>query len=269
MATHAPTTTNVIAVLIATIAALFARSWLQVELLQEGYEPHYAADLSALVMPPILLLLLFPVWRKDRPFLKRQFRRADLNWRVVLMALATGILLRLLWWSQLVAGVAFGHYRNDDPFAVAGPVFSFSCPAPQVLMLGFFVMALMVPLIEEVAHRAYVQTALSRFGPVIAVAGSATVFTVLHKPGGWVFIFLCAVVFGTQYLVSGSLWSSMISHATVNGLAQLDWRCLNANWNPHASTLPLWGPGGFGVAILLASIIGIVLLLLDLKNRGG
>jgi len=269
MPAQAPATTNVIAVLIAMVAALFARSWLQVALLQDGYEQLYAADLSWLVVPPVLVVLLLPVLTKDRQFLKQQFRRTDLDLHVVLTAVAIGVLLRMSWWSQLVAGISFGIYQSEDPFAVAGPVFSFACPPPPVLFLGLFVMAVMVPLVEELTHRAYVQTALNRFGPIVAVAGSAVVFTVLHKPGGWEFVFVGGIVFGTQYLLTGSLWSSLITHATVNGLAQLDWRCLNGQWNPHSSVLPLWDTGSIAVTVLLTTVVGIACLLYSSRHRGG
>jgi membrane protease YdiL (CAAX protease family) len=213
--------------------------------------------------------LLLPVLVKDRQFLKQQFRRADLDLRVVLTAVAIGVLLRMSWWSQLVAGISFGIYHSEDTFAVAGPVFSFACPPPLVLFLGLFVMAVMVPLVEEVTHRAYVQTALRRFGPIVAVAGSAVVFTVLHRVESWHFVCLAGIVLGIQYYLTGSLWSSLITHSTVNFLGQLDWRCLGGQWNPHASALPLWGPGSIATLMLLAAIAGIVLLLSFTKHRGG
>lgn len=262
-----PARINVIAVVIATTAALFGRSWLQVELLQDGWQKDYAADLSYLVVPVILLMLLFPVLRKDRAFLKRQFQRTDFSLRVVLSALIVGLLIRALWWGQLVAGISFGFYRNDDAQAIEGPQFWFHCGAPHVVILGFLIMAMMVPVIEEVTHRAYIQSAFHRRGPVLAVLVSAFVFAVFHPPTSWLFSFVGGIVFGIQFWNSGSLWPSTISHATVNALIQVDWRCLHGRWNPSTSELPLWQSGIPATLIIVLSIAGIVWLIGKKKHR--
>ena len=249
------------------MAALFARSWLQLELLQDGLPKDYAADLSYLVVPPILLVLLFPVLRQDKAFLLEQFRPSMLSPSIILRAVAVGVLIRVLWWSMTIAGVAFGIFRNDDPSAIEGPLFSFQCAAAQVALISFLVMAVMVPIIEEVTHRAYVQSSLRRFGPVIAIAVSATVFAIFHPPSGWSFTFGAGVVFGIQYWNSRSLWPSLISHATVNCLIQVDWRCLHGIWNPPISELPLWRIGIPATAILVFATIAIACLIRESKMR--
>ena len=120
-----PAAKNVFAALVATTAALFARSWLQVELLRDGLQKDYAADLSYLAVFPILLVLMFPIWRLDKAYLVEQFRPSMLSASIILRAVAVGILLRVLWWSMTIAGVAFGIFRNNDPLAIEGPLFSF------------------------------------------------------------------------------------------------------------------------------------------------
>lgn len=262
-----PAAKNVFAVIVATTAALFARSWLQLELLQDGLQKDYAAELSYLVVPPILLVLLFPVFRQDKAFLLEQLRPSMLSASIILRAVAVGILLRLLWWSVMIAGVAFGIFRNDDPSAIEGPLFSFQCPAAEVALVGFLVMAVMVPMIEEVTHRAYVQSSLRRRGPVIAIVVSATVFAIFHPPSSWSFTFVAGVVFGIQYWNSRSLWPSLISHATVNGLIQVDWRCLHGIWNPPISELPLWRIGIPATGILIFATISIIGLIRGMKKR--
>lgn len=262
-----PAKINVAAVIVATIAALFARSWLQLKLLADGVQNDYAADLSYLVVPPILLVLLLPVLHKDRAFIAQQFRLTGLTIRAVLVAISIGILARAASWGQLIAGVSFGLYRNNDPSAIEGPLFVINCASPHVVALGFVVMVFLVPIIEEVTHRSYVQTAFRHRGPVIAICLSAIVFAVFHRLSSWPFAFFAGLIFGVQYWRSGTLWRSLISHATVNSLAQIDWRCLRGHWNPPPSQLPLWSIGVPSLLILAVAILAIIYLLFG-KNTG-
>ena len=183
MTPHNISRTTIVAVFIATFAALIARSWLQLRLMRNGMPPLIAADVSFLVVPPILLLLLFPLWNNEKRFLASLFRRQDLTWRLALSAMAIGIMIRFAWWGQLVAGGSFGVYQSTDPAAIVGPVFSFQCDSPSVVILGFVVMAILVPVIEEVTNRGYFQTILQRRGAIFAIVGSALIFTVFHRLG--------------------------------------------------------------------------------------
>ncbi len=262
-----PAKTNVVAVVVATIAALFGRSWLQLKLLADGFQKDYAADLSYLVVPPILVVLLAPVILKDKAFLARQFRLTGLTLRTTLSAIVIGILARTAWWGQLFAGISFGIYRNNDPSAIEGPLFMFNCAAPHVVALGILVMAFMVPVIEELTHRSYVQMAFRHRGPVIAICLSAFVFAIFHRFSSWPFAFFTGLIFGVQYWKSGTLWPSLISHATLNTLIQVDWRCLNTQWNPRPEDLPLAVPGAAASSVALISLTAIFCLLR--KHRGG
>lgn len=262
-----PSGKNAIAVIVASTAALFARSWLQMELLREGLQKDHAADLSYLVVFPLLLVLMLPMLRLDKAFLLEQFRPSTLSLSTVLRAIAVGMLIRVLWWSMTIAGVAFGVYRDNDPFAIEGPLFWFQCPPAKVALVGFLVMVIMIPIVEEVTNRAYVQSSLHRGGPVVAIAVSATVFAIFHPPSHWLFTFVAGVVFGIQYWNSQSLWPSLISHATFNGLVQVDWRCLHGIWNPPISDLPLWRIGIAATAMLLIATILVVRLTGDAKER--
>ena len=261
MGVHTISRTTVVAVLVATTAALVGRSWLQVHLRQTGMNVTTAADLSYLVVPPILILLLLPLWKSEKKFLADQFRRRNLTWRVALTAFAIGLLLRLLWWSKVVAGVSFGFYSSTASNAIVGPVFSFQCSAPEIILLGFFVMAFIVPLIEEITHRALIQTALDRRSFAFAIIVSSIVFTVFHRFDSWPTVFLGGLVLGAQYRITRSLWSSVITHVTVNGLIQVDWRCLSSQWNPMPDSLPLLLPGATAVFVFLICILTLFLLL--------
>ena len=269
MQAQRPAAKFAIAVLAATTAALFARSWLQMRLLEDGVQRYYAADLSFLVVPPIFLVLALPVFYQDRAFLVEQFRPRGLSLAIVWRAIAVGFLIRGLWWATTVASIAFGVIRNDNPNAIEGPIFSFQCAPAEVVLLGFLVMAVMVPITEELTHRADIQTALRRRGPIVAIAASAVIFAVFHPPSSWPFTFFAGVVFGIQYWNTGSLWPSVISHATVNGLIQVDWRCLHGIWNPPASDLPLWRLGILALCIIAFALISIFRLTCKRKECRG
>jgi len=248
-------------VLLATTAALVARSWLQVVLRDQGMLQTTAADMSYLVVPLLLLVLLFPCWRTEKHYLATLFRPQQLSCRIVMRAFLVGILLRVLAWCELIASVSFGRFVNTDPDAIIGPSFRFDCPAAELLMLGVLVKVLLVPLIEEIVHRGIVMGAMKKTVPAVAILVSAIVFMVFHKPGSWAFSAFAGVIFGVQFWGSGSLWSSLIAHATVNGLIQLDWRCLSGHWNPTVESLPRLLPGMVALATGLLAVTLLILLL--------
>ena len=253
--------TAIVAILVATTAALIGRSWLQVEL-EQGEMPHLlATDLSYLIVPPILLLLLFPLWRTEPAFLKDLFRWQELRWPLVGRALLIGILIRVAWWGQLVAGVSFGIYSSSDPNAIVGPTIAFQCERPEIVILGFFVMAMLVPIIEETVHRGYVQTALESRGFITAVVVSSLVFVVFHRFSSWPSVFVTGLILGTQYWITRSLWASLITHATVNAMIQVDWRCLSLQWNPGVSDLPLLAPGLAALSVFILSLAALTAVL--------
>jgi membrane protease YdiL (CAAX protease family) len=261
------TTKTLVAVLVAITAALIFRAWLQLELLQGGSNKKIAADLSYLVVPPILLFLLFPLWRDHKAFLASLFERSNLTWAMVYRAVAVGFLLRLFSWGHLIANVSFGRYQSVDPQAIIGPVFSFQCAAPAKVFLGFLVMAFMVPIIEEVVHRGIIVSFLRRRGPIIAIVLSSALFMIFHKGSSWAFVFLAGLVFGYQYWYSQSLWPSLFAHMTINGLIQIDWHCLSTQWNPVASDIPFLKTGILSICIMFVCVAGIIALLSPL-GRG-
>ncbi len=266
MTVHRISRTTLVAVLVATTTALIFRSWLQVSLVQRGLDSTLAADLSYLVAPPVLAILLFPLWSTEKQFLADQFRCTDLSWRLALQALAIGVLLRLAWWSQLVAGVAFGVYSAGETATTVGPSFSFQCAEPAVVLLGFVVMAVLVPVIEEVAHRAYVQSYLAHRGAVFAVTISALIFTIFHRPDSWMLVFFAGLIFGALYWLTKSLWASLIVHATYNGLIQIDWRCLTGRWNPSSDDIPLMFPGIVATAAMVMILTALAALFLKIAT---
>jgi membrane protease YdiL (CAAX protease family) len=253
--------TTLLAVIVAITAALVGRSWLQVVFLDDGMHSQTAADLSYLLVPVVIALFLFPLWPGQKQFLASQFRRGDLCLRVMLRALAIGVLIRVMSWCELVAGVSFGLYSSTDANAVVGPSFSFRCASVELVLLGFLVMAVLVPMIEEIVHRGYVMSALRHRGYIVSLLISAVFFAVFHPMSSWLFAFLAGLIFGTQYWITRSLWPSLISHATVNGLIQIDWRCLSGQWNPPAKDVPLILPGFLAVGVLVVCVAALLAMI--------
>lgn len=262
-----PARNHVVAVIIILTAFLFARSWLQVSLRDGGLDKLHAADLSYLVFWPALLLLLLPVLRENGDGLRRLFDLSRLNVRLVLSAIAIGLLIRLAWWSQVIAGISFGVYSSHDVNAIPGPQFTFHCPHWSVVAPGVLVMAVLVPITEEIICRGFIQSSLNRYGPQVAIVGSAAVFTIFHRPDSWDLVFIAGVVFGTQFWITKSLWASLLTHSTINGLIQLDWRCLRGQWNPPSSDLPLAVPGTLS-ALLFVGCWTTILTILWKMHRG-
>jgi len=251
---------TLVAVLVALVAALIARSALQIRFAADGMAADVAADLSYLVVPIVLAVILFPLWHSEKRFVTDQFRRVDLSWRIALSAVAIGVLIRLARWSVYVAKAAFA----ADGAAHSGPAVEttllFQCPAPTDLMLGFLIMVFLVPIIEEIIHRGYVLTALGKRGVVISVLVSTLIFMVFHIYSSWLFVFAAGAVFGVQYWLTRSLWQATITHATINAFALIDSRCLSIRWDPHAgdvTTLVL----AISIAVFASTVIAIIYLL--------
>ena len=258
---------TVFAIILALIFVLFVRSYIQIELRALDFEAGYAKDLSYLAISPILVLILLPFVRDHGDFWSRILGRHQLTLRLVLSAVALGIVVRVIWWSQLIARVSFGLTRNDYPNAIVGHEFSFACPQPQVIGLGLLVMALLVPVVEECLHRGLLQWAFVHKGKPTAILLSAAIFSLFHSPSSYAFVFLMGLVFGLQFWNTGTLWASMITHTTYNGLIQFDWRCLHGTWNPATGQLPVVVPGSVAITVLIAAA-ACALWLLDCKSTG-
>ena len=76
---------------------------------------------------------------------------------------------------------------------------------------------MLTPLGEELLFRGVVTTALLRYGPIVAVVGSAVIFAVAH---GFNTVFPAALVVGLItaeiYRRSGSIWPAVVVHAVHN-----------------------------------------------------
>ena len=243
MSADLPKKTHVAAALLALVAALLCRAWLQVTLESTGVQRAVAADLSYFVVPPILGVLLLPVLRADRGLIRSLLGYKRVTLRVILAAIAIGLLLRVAWWAQLLARISFGWQSSSDPQAIAGPVANFACPPTGPMIAGIVVAVVLIPPIEELVHRGYVQTRFHPRGPLLAITVSTLLFVIFHHPSGWGLALVGGAVLGTMYWASRSLWPSIVTHSVANLEPQITWRCLNLHWNPVPDTLPLWSVG--------------------------
>ena len=236
------------------VAALFARAYLETRLIAGGEPKPFAHDLSYLIVPPILMILMLPILRQHGAFLLTLLRRQDLTMRLVVWSVILGITLRLTYWGGLVSLVSFGVLHNSDPAAVVGPVISFACPEPGVLALSFLVVSFLTPIVEEVLNRGLILQTLLHHRKLYAVVLSSTLFAIVHHPQAIFVSFLIGLFLAGQVIKSKTLWAGLVTHATYNAVSVLDWECISTQWNPIATTPSMMATGLIAAALAVVGI---------------
>jgi len=262
-----PTRAPVIAILVILAAALIAREFVRAQLINAGYAAPYAKDLSYLVVPAILAVLLWPILCRHGSHFRYIFRSDALTLNILVSGILIGLLSRIAWWSCLVAGISFGLVGDANSGAAIGPTFRFDCPAPAVVILGIVVTAGLTPFVEETIHRGLLISGLLRHGKLFAILVATLIFMFAHTTSAYAPAFLFGLILALQYVSTGAVWFSLATHASYNALIQLDWRCLNGQWNPAAEQLPLTGIGVAATATLLLSI-GLIYRVLKAATTG-
>lgn len=257
----------IVAIMIIQVAALFARAFLETRLIDSGEPKPYAQDLSYLVVPPILIVLMWPILRQHGQFLLSLLRRQQLTLRLILISVALGITLRMTYWGGLISLISFGVLQNSAPRTLQGPVISFGCPDPAVLALSFVVAALLIPITEEIINRGLILQSLLHRGKILALALSSVLFTVVHDPQSIAFVFLVGLLLGAQMINCKTLWAPIITHATYNALTVLDWECVSAQWNPTETTTSMVATGLIAAVSTLAAVSASIFLSIR-KGRG-
>jgi membrane protease YdiL (CAAX protease family) len=253
------------AIVIIEVAALIARAFLEVRLLDSGEPKPFAEDLSYLVVPPIMIVLMFPIIRQHGAFLLSLLRRQDLTVRLIMMSVLLGLTLRITYWGGLISLISFRVLRNADPNAVVGPEFSFSCPEPAALALSFFVITFLTPIIEEITNRGLILPALLHRGRLPAIVISSLLFAVMHDPQAIPLAFVVGLFLGLQMIKMKTLWAPMMTHATYNAMTILDWGCLKGKWNPIETTPAMIGTGLVAATV---AIVGISLCAMFVMQKG-
>ncbi|HLT91936.1 MAG TPA: CPBP family intramembrane glutamic endopeptidase [Woeseiaceae bacterium] len=254
---------SVAAVVLFQVAALVARSSLELLLLRRGYAAPHAADLSFLVVPPVLLLFMSPWARRCAAPLCGLLRLRDLTWRTVALGVALGLDLRLLRWAAL--GWSLPAAGGDG--ASIGPLVGFACPPAGELLLATLVTVGLVPVVEETIHRGVILHALLARGRTLAIAVSTLVFALLHAPSAWALTLLGGALFGWQTLALRTLWPALFAHATYNAAALLDSRCTRLVWHP-AGDDPLAALAALASAAVLPLGLAFAGWIVTRKRRG-
>ena len=140
----------------------------------------------------------------------------SLRW--LLIGCAVGLLTFLVDYGVLwsYATLAGGLPADPDPEYTR----AFDAFVVQHMMLAFASASLLVPVAEEAFFRGLLHTYLRRWGPVIALALSSTLFGLAH--GLDPFVTPSATLFGVAmallYECSGSLCAAMAAHGIHNAL---------------------------------------------------
>lgn len=242
----------IVLVLTAQICALFLRAWTEGLLSSHGMASWPAKNLAYFVEPPLLLILLYPVWKRSLRSLKSTFRLSALSIASILVGVTIGIFLRVIFWSTLVAQGGLGLIFYDAAFT---PIFiSFNCPTLFLILLHLIVMSVFTPLTEETINRAWLAEWFREFGIAKAIFCSSLLFAILHSPSGFPMAFLFGLFAAKIYLDTRSIWVPLIAHATYNALIVVDWYCLTVSWTPAPIDSTSLGVGCTAIVIALLAL---------------
>lgn len=251
---------SVLAIVLFQVAALFARSMLDSSLRARGVDPEVANDLSYLVVPAVLLLLMHPYLRTCKDSLRELFSLAGLTLRVIVLSIALGLIMRLTYWASITLLIGTGVIRNEDANAIVGPIIGFDCPPIAVLLLSLAIMAVVVPITEEVMHRGFFLYGLLHRGRILAIIGSAVFFALMHEVGTYLTAFIVGLVLAVQVLNYRALWGPIIAHATYNATSTIDWDCFQLIWNPPAGDASIIKLAWISVPIIIAGVTASLLI---------
>ena len=255
----------ILAIIIFQVAALFTRAFLETRLIDRGEPQPFAQDLSYLVVPPILIILMYPILCRHGSYLCSLLRRQDLTIRLIATSVLLGFALRMSYWGGLISFVSFGVLQNTDSNAVVGPAISFGCPGPGILALSFVVVSFLIPVTEEIIHRGLILQSLLHRGRVLAIVLSSALFAIAHDPQAISVAFLGGLFLGVQMINCRVLWGPLITHATYNAVAILDSECVGAQWNPIDTTSAMVGTGILAAAL---AVVGIALSIILVQRNG-
>jgi membrane protease YdiL (CAAX protease family) len=251
---------SILIILLFQTCALFARSFTLVKLQESGMSHLIAKDLSWLLVPLILGTLMLPILRENWPALKIQLRIRQLTFKLVIVSVALGLVLRLAHWGGLIANASFQVFNASSPNSIVGPVFGFECPGFDTLAFTILISAILTPLLEEIINRGFVLQSLLPRGRWVAIAGSAISFSIFHQFSSIPFAIVGGTYFAMLYLKSRSLWACIIAHSTYNALSIVDWQCFQIVWNPTGVTPITRAVGGLASALFLISLVLAALL---------
>lgn len=124
-----------------------------------------------------------------------------------------------MWFAVLIVGAVQSGFFGKQPTQNAVRLFENSHPGLWVDLMGLVAVTL-APFVEELIFRGFFFNALRRrlsFAPAALISG--ILFGAAHgQVAGVAPLAAGGIVLAIVYARSGSLWSSMISHGTFNGI---------------------------------------------------
>jgi membrane protease YdiL (CAAX protease family) len=250
------------------VAALLIRSMLQGHLISVGFEADVEKNLSSLIVPAIEVILFWPMLRHNKSALLKLIRLPDRTLPLVGTAIFIGVAARLAYWGAVIANMALGWLGFAKPGMNTGPLFWFACPPPTALTLGLLVMVVLTPISEEIINRGLIFGAIVKRNRSVAVIVSAFLFAILHNPQGIPAAFVIGILLALQTLNSRSLLPAIVTHATYNLIAILDWHCFHGIWNPEFVTAQLSLVGAAAIVVGSASLAMAFWLATGIKGQG-
>ena len=248
-------------IVLMIVCHLLVRIFVARHLEATGLNASDAQHLASIASTLVLLLLLWPVLREHGQFLAGQLKLANVRLAGVAAAIVIGLLLRLVFWAQVVGLAAFGALTGTASGPPAAPLFLFSCPPMQTLMLGLLVSVVLTPFVEEVTIRGFVLHGLLRRSWLLALLGSSLIFALLHSPASMPFAFVAGIVFALLALRCWCLWPGIVAHAAYNAAILLDWVCLQGIWNPVPGDRYLPALAVISLLVAAAAFVSIAFLL--------
>lgn len=133
------------------------------------------------------------------------------------------------------------------------------------LILSFIATAIVPPLAEELIMRGFTLGRFKKYGNAFAILASAYIFAIFHgTPQQIPFAFICGLFLGYAACATGSLWTSIIIHALVNGFS-----CAYTATEMFFGTEAAESITGLAMAviILVGIICAVIYLVLYKKNN--
>lgn len=223
-------------VMLLLISAMFLRSFCNVSLVDAGYHPVAAKNLSALAGFLALGILLTPLAGKVVPGIRRQFR-SPYSWsQLIAASTALGVTMWLGQFLALAAIVPLSWTGSGSFGAPASLALHLGCTNPKLLLLAAPIVAIATPIIEEIIHRGMIFRSLLRHGKITATVTSAILFAVMHEPATIPSAFIVGILLALQLLHYRTLWAPIITHAVTNLLAVVSTSCVEAYWRPGVTS---------------------------------
>ena len=145
----------------------------------------------------------------------RAFGVRGTSWRWLLAGAAFGVLAWLAIRGVILAWVALTGDRSNPQGGFLPAVTGGGAVLVGLLLLG----SVLVPFGEELLFRGVVASSLSRYGPWVAVLGSAAVFAIMH---GISVVLPAAFLLGVVNVLllrrTGSVWPGVVTHGVNNAL---------------------------------------------------